>query len=257
MSYNDFYDRINRDEVYSSNKQTKDHPHYPIIKSVIDKYGLESGKALEIGSGNGRFQDIVEDYTGIDVSENLKKFYHKPYIKIDDSVDYPFENDTFDFVFTKTVFEHIPNIDHALEEMIRVTKKGGIIFFMPAWNCRQWICDGLHVRPYSELVLWDKIKKFFIPVRNSVAFRASYIIPLRFICSILFAVNKNFFGKKLRFKKLNANYEVFYGSDSDACNCIEPYLSMLYFKARGLEILNYKGYMKEILFRNGAMVLKK
>ncbi len=110
-NYQDFYDNIDRDQEYSSCKNAEDHSFHPVLKKTIELYKLKNKKVLEIGSGNGRFQDVVDDYTGIDVAGNLQRFYHKPFFVIDDSQHYPFADETFDFVFTHAVFEHIPNID--------------------------------------------------------------------------------------------------------------------------------------------------
>ena len=123
--YRRFYDRIDRDKEYAICKNAEEHSFYPTLKKTIERYGLNDKKILEIGSGNGRFQDIVADYSGVDISEDLQKFYHKPFFVVEDGKHYPFQDESFDFVFTNAVFEHIPNIDLALSEMIRITKRGG------------------------------------------------------------------------------------------------------------------------------------
>ena len=42
----------------------------------------------------------------------------------------PFEDNTFDFIFCYTVIEHVQNVEMAIEEMIRVTKKNGYIYYI-------------------------------------------------------------------------------------------------------------------------------
>jgi len=124
-NYKNFYDNIDRDQEYASCKNAEEHPFWPVLKATIETYGLKNKKVLEIGSGNGRFQDIVDDYSGLDISEDLQRFYHKPFFGVEDDKPYPFQDESFDLVFTNAVFEHIPNIDLALSEMIRITKRGG------------------------------------------------------------------------------------------------------------------------------------
>jgi len=162
-NYIKFYKNVDRDQKYSSCKNAEEHSFYPVLKKAIELYGLKDKKLLEIGSGNGRFQDIVADYTGVDILEDLQKFYHKPFFVVEDGKPYPFQDESFDFVFTNAVFEHIPNIDLALSEMIRITKRGGVILFNPAWQCRPWAAEGYQVRPYSDFNIPGKIYKGSIP----------------------------------------------------------------------------------------------
>ena len=103
-NYNSFYENIDRKEVYSSNNDMESHPVTKSLRAMIDKYDLHNKKFLEVGSGNGRYQDIADDYTGLDISESAREFYHKPYVVTNDQEKYPFENETFDCIFTKTVF---------------------------------------------------------------------------------------------------------------------------------------------------------
>ena len=120
---------------------------------LIERYGLNDKKILEIGSGNGRFQDIVADYSGVDISEDLQKFYHKPFFVVEDGKPYPFQDESFDFVFTNAVFEHIPNIDPALSEMIIIAKRGGQSYLILPGSV------GLGPRMVSSLLQLLALKK--------------------------------------------------------------------------------------------------
>ena len=53
-----------------------------------------------------------------------------------DAQDLPFRDDWFDFCFSQNAFEHIPDPERALREMIRVTRSGGLIYLMfdPLWT---------------------------------------------------------------------------------------------------------------------------
>lgn len=123
--YTKFYENADRDNIYSSGVELDNDRFTNILLLIKKKYCNNNAKVLEIGAGNGRFQDIFDDYTAVDITENSKKYFHKPYIVIKDKEPYPFENDTFDLIFTNAVFEHIPDIDTALKEMKRVLKVGG------------------------------------------------------------------------------------------------------------------------------------
>ncbi|MBT7934259.1 MAG: class I SAM-dependent methyltransferase [Thiotrichales bacterium] len=148
--YNDFYDSQDRENIYSSGTSTEMHGFTDVLEGIKTTLQVDHPKVLEIGAGNGRFQNIFDNYTGSDITENTRKFFHKNYIVIKDKERYPFKNEEFDLIFTNAVFEHIPDIDTALKEMIRVTKYGGVIVFNPAWQCRPWAANGYQGRPYSD-----------------------------------------------------------------------------------------------------------
>lgn len=52
------------------------------------------------------------------------------------AMDFPYKNDLFDMVVSLNAFEHIPDPLIALNEALRVTKRGGIIYltFDPVWT---------------------------------------------------------------------------------------------------------------------------
>ena len=255
--YNDFYDSQDRENIYSSGTSTEMHGFTDVLEGIKTTLQVDHPKVLEIGAGNGRFQNIFDNYTGIDITENTRKFFHKNYIVIKDKERYPFKNEEFDLIFTNAVFEHIPDIDTALKEMIRVTKYGGVIVFNPAWQCRPWAANGYQVRPYSDFNFSGKLYKLIIPIRENIYFRLSYIMPKRFYYLAIFLINPSKFYKKLFYKKIEANYEKFWQSDSDACNSIDPFLVILYFKSNGLKIENYPSLLKQFLVRTNELILRK
>lgn len=92
--YKFFYENIDR-EKYASGKDLSKDLFYKELSGFIKKYNLENGKALEIGSGNGKYQDIVGDYTGVDISDSPSKLYHKKYVVLKENEKYPFSDDHF------------------------------------------------------------------------------------------------------------------------------------------------------------------
>jgi len=53
-----------------------------------------------------------------------------------DAQDLPFRDNWFDFCYSQNAFEHIPDPEKALREMVRVTRPGGLIYLMfdPLWT---------------------------------------------------------------------------------------------------------------------------
>src|SRR5207244_12166110 len=110
---------------------------YGGLRSFIERHDLSVKRCLEIGSAQGLFQDMVPDYTGTDVSAHLARHYHKPYRATEGS-RYSFEDETFDAIWTITVHEHVPDLENALLEIVRILAPGGVVLFAPAWQCRPW-----------------------------------------------------------------------------------------------------------------------
>ena len=98
---------------------------------------LEPGeKILDLGCGNARYCKLFKekgvDYTGIDTSENLIKIAQAKYpgakLLSGDALNLPFENNSFDKVYSIAVLHHIPSKEFRLEflkEAKRVLKPKG------------------------------------------------------------------------------------------------------------------------------------
>lgn len=119
---------------------------------VLDRHiSTSDQKILEIGSGTGRFclalsekypnkKIIGIDYTNesIDLSKKgaeLKNLKNVEFLQAD-LFKLPFSDNNFDVVFENGVIEHFYNYPEAIQEMKRVTKKGGQIII----NVNNWYC---------------------------------------------------------------------------------------------------------------------
>lgn len=94
---------------------------------------------LDIGCGNGRYTFALKSFglksvLGIDISQrnintcnyNKKKFKIKNvFFKKGNAVNLKFKNESFDFSMSYGVFHHTGKMNQCINEMIRVTKKGG------------------------------------------------------------------------------------------------------------------------------------
>jgi SAM-dependent methyltransferase len=104
---------------------------------------ISFGKLLDFGCGVGRmtrgFSHFFSSCTGIDVSSKmvgLAKQFNADVSKCDfvvsDRPELPFESNSFDFVFSLLVLQHLPTktmIRGFIAEFIRVAKDGGVIVF--------------------------------------------------------------------------------------------------------------------------------
>jgi ubiquinone/menaquinone biosynthesis C-methylase UbiE len=104
---------------------------------------------LDIGCGNGRLLNLFEgtplDYTGIDSSNELIKIARKNHgdqgvFIHGNALALPFEDNSFDVVFSIAVIHHIPSKGFRkqfVDEAYRVLKPGGTMI-ITTWNIRRW-----------------------------------------------------------------------------------------------------------------------
>ena len=205
------------------------------VRTFVKDFHLQEKRVLEVGAGSGLLQDVVDDYTALDVAPSARRFFHKPFIQAS-ATAMPFDDETFDVVWTVWVLEHVSQPEQALSEIRRVTKNGGLLYLAPAWNCTSWAADGYEARPYSDFGLVGKLTKASIPVRMHPLYRMSYLLPIRFVRMLWLFVNRA--PTALRYTKLNANFRTYWVPDSDAVNSLDSYEAYLWFISRGDQCLD-------------------
>jgi SAM-dependent methyltransferase len=132
-TYEDFFAR------YDAFRYAKE-PH---ILRNLKAIEFTDMKVLEIGLGQGAdAEQIVRRgaiYSGVDLtSESVKRTRMRfslkdlPFERIDQAsaLDLPFDNKSFDIVFSHGVLHHIPEIDKAQAEIARVLNPGGRLIAM-------------------------------------------------------------------------------------------------------------------------------
>jgi SAM-dependent methyltransferase len=203
------------------------------VEAFVKRFNLSDQPVLEIGSGRGLLQDLAANYTGLDISPSVARFYHKRFV-LGSATALPFPDESFDGVWSIAVFEHVPNPEQAFHEARRVTRDNGVLFLLPAWNCNSWAAEGYEVRPYSDFHLFGKIIKASIQMRSSAPFRIMTFVPNRIARKFV----ARFWPTRLRYRRLTPNYEKYWVADSDAVNSIDSHEAMLWFFTRGDECLN-------------------
>lgn len=248
-----FYRRVYETAGYSDGNSPQEHFAYRELSQFVDDFELQDRKCLEVGCGRGLFQDLVVDYTGVDLSSSVAPLLHKPFIACD-ATRLPFETGTFDALWSVTVLEHVPDPEAALNEMRRVLKPGGLLFLKPAWHCRAWFCEGIPVRSYRDLTVRQRWIKATLPIRDSLPFRAATTLPLRvthWLRSFMTRVPA-----PLHFHRLPANYNTFWMVDSDAAVSLDPFDTILWFRDRGDEVLTHTSFWAAFMSRSEALVVR-
>jgi SAM-dependent methyltransferase len=234
-----FYDKAyssdpqtGKDEIYkdSAERATLITSSPKIAADFVDKYGLKNKKVLEVGAGSGLLQDIVDDYTALEISKSARRFFHKPFVEAS-ATNMPFPDNSFDALWTFRVLEHIPNPEKALLEMRRVVKPGGYILLHFANDVDLYAPQGYRVRPYSDFDIWGQIKKAMIPLYDSNAFLNLYVRQVRLLRSL--GSRLGWGPSRLHFIKLDANYDHYWVGDSDACISLSYHEARLWFTSRG------------------------
>jgi SAM-dependent methyltransferase len=134
-------------------------------RSILSElgYNLRSDSViLDFGCGEG---ERVQEYRragfntfGVDIKLKAQT----DCLRLIDSAEtyrIPFEDSTFDFVFSESVFEHVKNHGDALAEICRVLKPGGVSLhlFPPKWipiEPHVFVPLGGVFQAYSWLLLW-------------------------------------------------------------------------------------------------------
>ncbi len=247
-----FYDREFADANY-----TPKEAHalgYPELEAFVREHNLvEGGRCIEIGCGRGVYQDLVTNYVGTDISDTAGTNIRKAFRQCS-AAELPFPDGSFDGAWTIWVIEHVPEPERAMEEIRRVLRPGGVVFFAPAWQCRPWAADGYPVRPYSDFGLCGKMYKALIPLRNSLAWRSLFMFPRRVLRVLGWKLGRG--PTRFRCRTIRANYEKFWMADSDAVNSMDPYEAILWFKSRGDEVLYPSTPLRQFLVRNGHIIVR-
>lgn len=155
------------DVTYSLTRAPKGN--YPLLlcQLLLSEYFKKTGRLLELGCGRGDhlkiFAQLGFDVAGIDMSprspELSKGFDIKTANLETDTL--PFPKNSFDFVFSKSVIEHMREPSRLMSEAFDALRPGGIAVIMtPSWAHTYWgpfYIDHTHVTPFTARSLEDAL----------------------------------------------------------------------------------------------------
>ena len=161
---------FNTTEITSHEEASDNVIHQRLLFAYEQASKIISGNILELGCGAGRGMELVanaaENYTGIDKNLKLLKHHSKAYPDfnfLNQNIP-PFESipdNTFDFVISFQVIEHIKDDHLFLKEIHRVLKAGGKTILSTPNIKLSLTRNPWHIREYTAFQLGNLIKKYF------------------------------------------------------------------------------------------------
>lgn len=136
------------------------------LENIIGLFNKNT-KVLEIGAGAGWQAQYISKYCctvdAIDIQENRYSEESVWPITIYNGKNIPFEDGTFDIVFSSNVLEHISTLEEFQSEIRRVLKQGGVaIHILPTSAWRTWTSISHHASLIKQL-----LTKIFQPRSNT------------------------------------------------------------------------------------------
>lgn len=125
------------------------------------------GKLLDIGSGKGNhlvgFHRCGYEVYGLDKRKECVEVLRDFTIKECDieTESFPYEDNTFDWVFSKSVLEHVWNADNFICQTLRVLKPGArAVLMTPAWESvyKLFWDDYTHVKAFTRKSLQNAMR---------------------------------------------------------------------------------------------------
>lgn len=121
-------------EHYTATLQSHDEEYFKPYLNKVRKYIPAGGTLLDLGCGTGYSSKLLADMgfkvTGVDLSEKFldrKLESDRVTLVAADATKLPFADGSFDAVASYCFIEHVTYVPKVLDEMVRVTRKGGLI----------------------------------------------------------------------------------------------------------------------------------
>lgn len=191
--------------------------------AAVSRHGLPDGDGLDLGCGDGKLMRILLDATGssrrlvgvdVDPLETQDAaacgVYQRIHTVPGDRVPEP--SASFDFVYSNSVLEHIPDIDPVIAEVARLLKPQGVFLFtvpgagfhdclagpLLPWSDRQRYLDRVdrrcaHRRYWGEAQWRACLERYGMQMTHAVAYLSApqtrrWETLSRFTAGVLYAL---------------------------------------------------------------------
>ena len=162
-------------EITSAEIASDNPVHQRLLFPYVEAANIVSGKVLEIGCGWGRGLQLLtqaaSQYTGIDKNTDLiaalrQEYPQSTFIAANIPPLTDLADNTFDYIVTFQVIEHIENDDLFIKEAHRVLKPGGKLLLTTVNRKFSLTRNPWHVREYYADELKNLMGKYFRSVQT-------------------------------------------------------------------------------------------
>ncbi|MEK9702364.1 MAG: class I SAM-dependent methyltransferase [Deltaproteobacteria bacterium] len=154
--------------LYSEERRPKTTYPLKLAHHLHEKIYKKNAKLVDIGCGRGdmmhAFSATGYEVHGLDLSPASIELCKPHSVKIVDlsKEQLPYEEQTFEYSFSKSVIEHLHDPMLLLKENYRILKTEGVAIVMtPSWMHNNWgpfYLDHTHVTPFTIPSLRDAMK---------------------------------------------------------------------------------------------------
>ncbi len=143
-------------------------------------------RILDVGCGTGANLEMLSNFgeaEGVDVSDEALTYCQSKGLKVKKGLaeDLPFEDGAFDIVTGLDVIEHLDDDVAGLEEMFRVTRRGGkLLIFVPAFMWLWGVQDDVshHRIRYTKRQIEERVEKAGFTVERSTYANITFFAPI-------------------------------------------------------------------------------
>lgn len=177
------YYSVSDEQEQETRKKSNRQAQIDMIDNVLSWAGVDSVKSMvDVGCGlGGSSRHIAKKFgctsQGITLSpyqarrgneiSNTQGLGSEVELRVADALDQPFEDDTFDLVWSLESGEHMPNKKRFVDELVRVAAPGGRVIIV-TW-CHRVLDPGEETLTAEETTLLDQIcDAYYLPQWCSV-----------------------------------------------------------------------------------------
>ncbi len=171
--------------------------HYSGVESIIEMSEVnKNDRVLDLACGTGimacEFAKVAKEVVGLDITQEMLQQAHKKqkeenlkniHFEVGDVEVLPYDDESFDIIFTRYSFHHFLDVKKVFDEMVRVCKKGGEVIvvdvaldekFEKAFNEMERLRDSSHTKALSKM----EFESLFADMRLSERKTKSYKVEV-------------------------------------------------------------------------------